>query len=88
LIHNGAPASFGGGPRASTITFGHSVHSALKEFFNPLRTGDSRTDFFAIYQKESEEFDRGYTKKHDEDLNTTLIFVSRPIFSLVTKNRT
>jgi hypothetical protein len=56
-----------------------SLHSALKEFFEPLRTNDPRTDFFAIYRKESGEFDRDYAKKYDEDLNTSLIFVSRPI---------
>ena len=54
-----------------------SLHSALKEFFEPLRTNDSRTDFFAIYRRESGEFDRDYAKKYDEDLNTSLIFVSR-----------
>ena len=53
-----------------------SLHSALKEFFEPLRTNDSRTDFFAVYRRESEEFDRDYAKKYDEDLNTSLIFVS------------
>ena len=54
----------------------YSLHSALKEFFDPLRTNNSRADFFSVYRKESEEFDREYTKKYDEDLNTTLIFVS------------
>ena len=56
-----------------------SLHSALKEFFEPLRTNDSRTDFFAIYRRESGEFDRDYAKKYDEDLNTSLIFVSCPV---------
>ena len=55
-----------------------SLHSALKEFFEPLRTNDPRTDFFAVYQKISAEFDRGYENKYDEDLNTSLIFVSDP----------
>ena len=54
-----------------------SLHSALKEFFDPLRTNDSRTDFFAMYRRESDEFDRDYAGKYDEDLNTSLIFVSR-----------
>jgi len=54
-----------------------SLHSALKEFFDPLRTDDSRADFFAVYRRESGEFDRDYAKKYDEDLNTSLIFVSR-----------
>ena len=56
-----------------------SLHSALKEFFDPLRTNNSRADFFSVYRRESDEFDREYTKKYDEDLNTTLIFVSYPI---------
>ena len=55
-----------------------SLHSALREFFEPLRTNDPRTDFFAVYQKESAEFDRDYENKYDEDLNTSLIFVSDP----------
>jgi len=52
-----------------------SLHSALKEFFEPLRTNDPRTDFFASYRKESDEFDRDYAGKYDGDLNTSLIFV-------------
>jgi len=62
-------------PRRSP-TSKYSLHSALKEFAEPLRTNDSRTDFFAVYRRESEEFDRDYAKKYDEDLNTSLIFVS------------
>jgi len=58
------------------MTLHRSLHSALKEFFDPLRTDDSRTDFFAVYRRESGEFDRDYTGKYDEDLNTSLIFVS------------
>ncbi|KAF9781606.1 hypothetical protein BJ322DRAFT_232845 [Thelephora terrestris] len=57
------------------------LHSALKEFFDPLRTGDSRTDFFALYRRESEEFDKDYAGKYDEDLNTSLIFAG--LFSAV-----
>jgi len=53
-----------------------SLQSALREFFEPLRTDDPRTDFFAVYRKESDEFDRDYTRKYDGDLNTSLIFVS------------
>lgn len=54
-----------------------SIHSALREFFQPLKTNDSRADFFATYRRESEEFDNEYAKKYDEDLNTSLIFVSQ-----------
>ena len=35
-----------------------------------------RTRFFEHYQKEAEEYDREFLKKYNEDLNTTLIFVS------------
>jgi len=66
------------------LTARPSLHSALKEFFDPLRTNDSRTDFFAVYRRESGEFDRDYAKKYDEDLNTSLIFVSRPVPALST----
>ena len=69
---------------ADTSIHRFSLHSALKQFFDPLRTGDSRTDFFTVYRKESAEFDRDYAKKYDEDLNTSLIFVSRPISFLDT----
>ena len=61
-----------------------SLHSALKEFIEPLRTNDPRTDFFAIYRRESEEFDRDYARKYDEDLNTSLIFVSLCVSALRT----
>src|SRR5882757_9204034 len=53
-----------------------SLHSALREFIEPLRTNDSRADFFAVYRKHSDEFDQDYARKYDEDLNTSLIFVS------------
>jgi len=75
--------------RSTTLTAGQrltsksSIHSALREFFEPLRTNDSRADFFAVYRKESGEFDRDYAKKYDEDLNTSLIFVSCLISALV-----
>ena len=61
------------------LTSRSSLHSALKEFFEPLRTNGSKTDFFTIYRRESGEFDRDYAKKYDEDLNISLIFVSGTI---------
>ena len=30
-----------------------------------------------MYKREATEYDTDYVKKYDEDLNTTLIFVSR-----------
>jgi len=59
----------------------HSLHSALKELFDPPRTNDSRTYFFTAYRRESGEFDRDYASKYDEGLNTSLIFVS-PLISI------
>lgn len=36
---------------------------------------DHRIKFYDRYRKEAEEYDKEFMKKHDEDLNTTLIFV-------------
>ena len=41
---------------------------------------DHRARFFEHYRKEAEEYDREFMKKHDEDLNTTLIFVSFTLY--------
>ena len=53
----------------------HSVRDALKTFFKPIKSGDPLLDFYTAYDKEASDFDVEYVKKHDEDLNTTLIFV-------------
>jgi len=37
---------------------------------------DPRATFYDMYRREAEEYDREFIKKYDEDLNTTLIFVS------------
>ena len=37
---------------------------------------DHRSRFYEDYRKESEEYDEEFLTKYDEDLNTTLIFVS------------
>ena len=42
----------------------------------PPTQEDHRARFFEHYGKEAEEYDEDFMKKHDEDLNTTLIFVS------------
>jgi len=43
---------------------------------------DHQAQFFEHYHKEAEDYDKEFMKKHDEDLNTTLIFVSfAPTFS-------
>lgn len=48
---------------------------ALRSFFPQLKPQDPKADFFAVYQKEAEVYDKEFAKKYDEDLNTTLIFV-------------
>jgi len=42
----------------------------------PSAQEDPRAAFYDIYHREAEEYDRDFIKKYDEDLNTTLIFVS------------
>ena len=37
--------------------------------------------FYETYRQEAEDYDREFIKKYDEDLNTTLIFVSFVRFS-------
>ena len=39
---------------------------------------DYQAQFYKDYRKVAEECDKEFLKKHDEDLNTTLIFVSSP----------
>lgn len=36
----------------------------------------ARVEFYDKFQREADEYDRDFMKKYDEDLNTTLIFVS------------
>jgi len=42
----------------------------------PSAQEDPRATFYDLYRREAEEYDRDFIKKYDEDLNTTLIFVS------------
>jgi len=41
----------------------------------PSTQGGLRTKFYEKYHLEAEGYDREFIKKHDEDMNTTLIFV-------------
>jgi hypothetical protein len=38
------------------------LHSAFKEFFEPLGSNDPRADFFTIYRRKSDEFDKDYSR--------------------------
>ena len=42
----------------------------------PADREDRQARFYQDYRKVAEEYDKDFLKKYDEDLNTTLIFVS------------
>jgi len=58
-----------------------SPQDALRSFSQP--TKDPRLEFYTMYGREAAKYDTDYTKKYDEDLSTTLIFVRPSSFSLV-----
>ena len=43
---------------------------------SPSNQEDHQARFYESYRKVAEEYDKEFLKKYDEDLNTTLIFVS------------
>ena len=45
-------------------------------YFQPIKNDDPNLDFYTMYKRETTEYDTEYMQKHNEDLNTTLIFVS------------
>jgi len=54
-----------------------SLRDALKSVLGSAGHGvNSRMEFYTKFQREMEEHDRDFEKRYDEDLNTTLIFVS------------
>ena len=52
-----------------------SIQDALRMFLQPIKNDDPRLDFFTMYKRETMEYDTDSMQKHNEDLNTTLIFV-------------
>ena len=48
----------------------------LKPTELPSTQEDPRSEFYGRYRKETEEYDKEFMKKYEEDLDTTLIFVS------------
>ena len=52
-----------------------SIQEALRMFLQPIKNDDPRLDFYTMYKRETTEYDTDYMQKHNEDLNTTLIFV-------------
>ena len=53
----------------------HSIQEALRTYFQPIKNDDPQLDFCTMYKRETMEYDTEYMQKHNEDLNTTLIFV-------------
>ena len=45
-------------------------------YFQPIKHDDTGRDFYTMYKRETMEYDTEYMQKYNEDLNTTLIFVS------------
>jgi len=52
-----------------------SIQDALRMFLQPIKNEDPQLDFFTMYKRETTEYDTDYMQNHNEDLNTTLIFV-------------
>ena len=61
--------------RTIKLTPAHSIQEALRMFLQPIKNDDPQLDFFTMYKREAMEYDTDYMQNHNEDLNTTLIFV-------------
>ena len=73
------------GDRVSSRQMGKLSLVSLRSVFEPLCSQekvstpiqeDPRAKFYDVYRRKAEEYDREFIKKYDENLNTTLIFVS------------
>ena len=55
-----------------------ALNRALGSYFPSIasKTMTAHAEFYDKYKREADEYDKVFIKKHDEDLNTTLIFVS------------
>ena len=62
---------------SQTKTIEEALRDALKSVVDSSGLGSNpRVEFYNKFQREMEDHDRDFEKKYDEDLNTTLIFVS------------
>ena len=57
------------------LTPAHSLEEALRRYLEPIKYDDPKLDFYTMYKREALEYDTQYMDRHNEDLNTTLIFV-------------
>ena len=53
-----------------------SIQEALRMYLQPIKSDDPQLDFYTIYKRETVDYDAESMNKYNEDLNTTLIFVS------------
>ena len=53
-----------------------ALPSLLQNLSKPAKS--ARDEFYEKFQHTADEYDDDFIKKYDEDLNTTLIFVSSP----------
>ena len=54
-------------------------------YFQPIKNDDPKLDFYTMYKREATEYDTENMAKHNEDLNTTLIFVRFCVPVIATK---
>jgi hypothetical protein len=54
---------------------------ALRVFFPKPKADDDKSEFFAIYQRETDAYDREFTKKYDADTLIFLILVTHHIWN-------
>ena len=80
---NGASRDTGSIARTNKLTPG-SMQEALRMYFQPIKNDDPKLDFHTMYKRETTEYDTEYTQKHNEDLNTTLIFVRSCVSPIAT----
>ena len=62
-------------PGTNELTPLNSIQEALRMYLQPIKNDDPQLDFYTMYKRETTEYDTENMQKHNEDLNTTLIFV-------------
>ena len=72
MVRFGDPESIA---RTNKLTAPDSIQAALQMYLQPIKNDDQKLDFYTMYKRETMEYDTEYMQKHNEDLNTTLIFV-------------
>ena len=65
------------------------MQNALKNYLPRLESTGSgpRAEFYSKFKREADEYDNDFLEKYRGDLDTTLIFVSLPPFSLTHSSR-